>query len=266
MKIAALSPDVTRHRLLEGLLLRLARRPDTDAFVVRGGVLMRHWFRPIPRPADDLDLVATFPFSLEEAARRFLPVLADESVADGVKFDADRAPVEEIRLDTGSGLRVYVTGHAEGAEGEFHVDITFGPPQQPDPVFGALPTACGEVARLWVCRPESVVGHKMQAMYYRGMLGWRAKDLNDLRLLFSRVPMDDADLRKAIAAFLADAGGTGNDARAIFGPSSWWGLKLSLARWLDYVRSSRGQDVPEDLAAVVAEVAGYLAPVLEEIP
>src|SRR5437763_16016647 len=164
MKTVATSPDATRHRLLEGVLLRLARRPDAGEFVLRGGMLMRHWFRPVRRPAEDIDLVATFPFSVEEAAARFLPVLADGAVADGVAFEAERVRVEGIWLDTGSpGVRVYASGVAGGAEADFNVDITFGPPPRPAPVFAAIPTACGEAARLWVGRPEAVVGHKMQA-------------------------------------------------------------------------------------------------------
>jgi hypothetical protein len=98
------------------------------------------------------------------------------------------------------------------------------------------------------------------------MLSWRPKDLNDLRLLLTRVPTDDAELRRAIAAYLADLGGAGDDARAVFGPSSWWGMKRSSARWLDFVKSSRGQDAPRDVAAVVAEVAARLAPILEGLP
>src|SRR5215468_9141520 len=116
MRTEATSLDATRHRLLEGVLLRLARRPDVGEFVLRGGMLMRHWFRPTPRPAGDLDLVATFPFAVEEAARRFLPVFADEAVPDGVTFDPDRLRVEAIFLETGSpGVRVFATGVAGGA-------------------------------------------------------------------------------------------------------------------------------------------------------
>ena len=80
------------------------------------------------------------------------------------------------------------------------------------------------------------------------------------------MPMDGAALRGAIAAYLADVGATGEDARALFGASSWWGMKLSSARWLDFVKASRGQDVPRDLAGVVAKVAGRLAPILEGSP
>ena len=267
MRTEATSPDATRHRLLDGVLLRLARRPDAGEFVLRGGLLLRHWFRPVPRPAEDLDLVATFPFHVEEAARRFLPVLADGAVADGTTFDAERVRVEAIFLETGSpGVRVFASGAAGGAEADFHVDITFGPPPRPAPVFGEIPTASGAAARVWVCRPETIVGQKMQALRHLGMLSWRPKDLNDLRLLLARMPLDDAELREAIAAYMADLGGAGADARAVFGPSAWWGMKRSSARWLDFVQSSQGRDAPRDLGAVVAEVAGRLAPVLEGLP
>jgi hypothetical protein len=265
MKSEVTSGDAIRHRLLEGVLLRLARRPDASEFILRGGMLMRHWFWPIPRPVEDIDLIASFPFSVEEATRRILPVLV-EATSDGVVFDAEEAHAEGIWLDTGTpGVRLFACGVAGGVEAEFYVDITFGPPPRPAPVFAEVPTGCGEAARLWTCRPEAVVGHKMQALWHRGMLGWRPKDLEDLRLL-TRVPMDDADLGRAITAYLADVGGTGDDARGLFGPASWWNMKLASARWLDFVKSSRGRDVPRDLAAVVSEVAGHLAPILEGLP
>ena len=87
----------------------------------------------------------------------------------------------------------------------------------------------------------------------------------DLRRLLTRVPMEDTEVRGAIAAYLADLGGSG-EARAMFGPSSWWGMKLSSARWLDFVKSSRGQGAPRLLADVIAEIAGRLAPFLESLP
>jgi hypothetical protein len=267
MRTEATSLSATRHRLLEGALLRLARRPDAGELVLRGGVLMRHWFRPAPRPAEDLDLIAAYPLTAEEAARFFLDVLADGSVADGVAFDADRVRAEGIWLDTGTpGVRVFATGTAGGDEVDFNVDVTFGPAPRPAAVLVAIPTACGEIARVRACRPEAVVGQKIQALLHRGMLGWRPKDLNDLRLLCARVPMDDADLRHAIATYLADIGAAGDAARALFGPASWWGMKMAAARWLDFVKASPGQRVPRDLAAVAAGIAGRLGPVLEVLP
>jgi hypothetical protein len=267
MRTEATSLDATRHRLLEGILLRLARLPDAGGLVLRGGMLLRHWFRPIPRPVGDLDLVTTSPLGVDEAMRLFLPLLGEGTVADGVTFDVERVRADAICLTTGSpGVRVFASGCAGPDEIDFHIDVTLDPSPRPAPVLGDLPTACGEPARVWMCRPESIVGQKMQALAHLGMLCWRPKDLDDLRLLLARMTMDDSEMGEAIAESFAALGRTGADARAVLGPSAWWGMKRSSARWLDFVKSSRGRDVPRDLAAVVAEVAGRLAPVLEGLP
>jgi hypothetical protein len=257
----------TRHRLLEGVLLRLARLPDMDRFVLRGGMLMRHWFRPLFRPAGDLDLVSTFPFDVPETARRFVPILGDRGVDDGVTFDAVRFRVEGIWLETAyPGVRVFASGEIDEVEDEFSVDITFGEPLIPEPVLGDYPMQeSGLTARLWMCRPETIVGRKLHALMHMGMLHWRPKDLNDLRLLLGRVPMEPAALPEAIAASFTSRGNATSDARTIF-RDPWWTLKRSTARWQDFVRASRGQQVPAKLSTVVEEVAGYLKPILEHLP
>jgi hypothetical protein len=73
-------------------------------------------------------------------------------------------------------------------------------------------------------------------------------------------------MRVSIAAYLADLGGTRDDARALFGSESWWDTKFSSARWQDFVRASSGLDVPKDVTGVVADVARRLAPILEDSP
>jgi hypothetical protein len=229
-------------------------------------MLLRHWFRPLPRPALDLDLVAPSPLTVEEATHRYLPLFADAAVSDGVAFDTDRLRVEGIWQHTDNpGVRIHASGAVGEDEADFQVDVSGGPPPRPAPVFGELPTACGQPARVWMCRPESIVGQKIQALWHLGMLGWRPKDLSDLCLLLERLPMGPTSLREAITAAFADLGGTGADARGLFGASSWWGMKLSSARWQDFVKS-RGRGAGADLAAVVAFVAGRLAPVLEGLP
>jgi hypothetical protein len=261
------SADALRHRLLEGVLLRLARLPDADRFVLRGGMLLRHWLRPLPRPAGDLDLVATFPFGVEDTARRFVPLLADRTVADGVAFDPERFRVEGIWLHTDfPGVRLYAAGEVDGIEYQFSVDVTFGEPLVPPPELGEYPMAWSKrTAQLWMCRPETITGRKLHALRHMGMLHWRPKDLNDLRLLLGRVPLDAAALPGAIAASFTSRGDSPADARRLFDRDSWWGMKTSSARWQDFVRASRGQEVPRDLAAVVAEVGERLRPVLERL-
>jgi hypothetical protein len=259
--------DETRHRLLEGVLLRLARLPDAHRFVLRGGMLLRLWFRPHPRPAGDLDLVATFPFSVEETTRRFVALLADRGVDDGVVFDAERFRAQGIWLHTDfPGVRLFGSGEVGGVEDDFSVDVTFGEPLTPAPQLGEYPMPDrGLSARLWMCRPETIAARKLHALRHMGMLHWRPKDLDDLRLLLGRVPMRPADLPGAIAASFASRGDPPADARALFGPDSWWSMKRSGARWLDFVGERGGPAAPGSLARVVAEVAERLNPVLGQL-
>jgi hypothetical protein len=229
-------------------------------------MLMRLWFRPWDRPAGDLDLVSTDGFSVEETARRFRPLLADRSVDDGVIFDARRFRAQGIWLNTKyPGVRLYACGEVEGVEDEFTVDVTFGEPLVPAPEYHEYPMECGLVARLWMCRPETIAGRKLHALAQTGVLHWRPKDLNDLRLLLTQVPIDFAELGGAIECSFTSRGNTLAEARSVFGPQAWWKLKMSAARWRDFVEDSAAGAVPEDLSAVVAEVANRLQRVWEQL-
>lgn len=255
-----------RHRLLEGFLLRLARLPNSTAFVLRGGMLMRLWFRPLNRPAGDLDLVATFPFSVAETERHFVPVLTDRSIDDGVRFEKQRFRIEGIWQNTDfPGVRLLASGEADGIEDEFNVDVTFGEPLVPTPEVGDYPMRDGTLtARLCMCRPETIVGRKLHALWHMGMLHWRPKDLNDVRLLLSRVPLDACALPEAIAASFTSRGDAPGRARTLF-RSDWWTMKRSMARWHDFLKDVQGREAPSDLSGVVAEVGRRIDPVLEQL-
>ena len=255
-----------RHPLLEGVLLRMARLPHVDSFILRGGMLLRHWFRPVPRPAADLDLVADFPFDVDETRRRFTPLLADRGVEDGVTLDAGRFRVEGIWQNTDyPGVRIHATGVADGSEIDFHVDVTFGEPLDPPPTTGEYTMEWSpHVVRLRMCRPETIVGRKLHALFHMGLMHWRAKDLNDLRLLASRVALDPDALPVAIATSFASRGDAPANARTFFA-REWWALKRSAARWHEFARAADDPAVPTNLAQVVAAVATRLGPTLERL-
>lgn len=263
------SPDATRHRILEGLLLRLARQPGHEQLILRGGMLMRLWFRPLDRTASDLDLVATYPFDIEATRQRFLPVLTDRGVDDGVEFDPRRFLAEGIWQHTDfPGVRLFLAARADDVWTDVSVDVTFGEPLRPAPRAGdyLMGSAAdrGLTARLWMCRPETIIGRKLHALWHMGMQ-WRPKDLNDLRLLLTRVPLNLADVPEAIVSSFTSRGDPPADARAVFGPDGWWGMKTSTARWHDFVRETEGLDVPRKLGDAVADVVRTLGPVLEQI-
>ncbi|MGF1579769.1 MAG: nucleotidyl transferase AbiEii/AbiGii toxin family protein [Gemmataceae bacterium] len=256
------------HRLLEGILLRLARLPEAHQFILRGGMLMRLWFRPLLRLANDVDVVATFPFSVDETARRFVPLLSDRGFDDGVILDHERFRAEGIWLHTNfPGVRLFGAGEVDGIEEEFSVDVTFGEPLVPEPELGEYPMlGCGLTASLWMCRPETILGRKLHALLQMGRRHWRPKDINDIRLLLRHMPMNLDDLTAAIEVSFTSRGDTIDDARSLFRQHSWWTTKTSAARWHDFVRTSNDQEVPPDLLGVVANISERLDPILEQLP
>jgi len=254
-----------RFRILSGYLCRLARRRDAADLVLRGGMLLRHWFAPWPRPVGDLDLVATYPFDIEETGRRLKAVLADQQIDDGVAFDTDRHRVQGIWLNTNfPGVRMFASARVEEVHAQFSIDITFGEPLIPPPQLAEYPLTSGPSPKLWMCRRETIVGRKLHALWHMGLMHWRPKDLHDLWLLMRSTPLGTTDLRDSIVASFSSRGDTSADALLLFGDQSWWNTKTASARWYDFVSVTPG--APDDLDAIVEETAQRLQPILEQLP
>jgi hypothetical protein len=118
--------DSARHRLLEGFVLRLALQPDADAFVLRGGMLLRQWFPALGRPALDLDLLCALPFDVQDLRHRLRAVLA-QPVGDGVTFTPERFRLDPIWVNTPApGLRLFAVGRVDEELADLRVDVTFG--------------------------------------------------------------------------------------------------------------------------------------------
>src|SRR5687768_14688386 len=95
----AMADKPVRHRLLGGFVRRIAEGGDADAFALRGGMLVRHWFPESRRPARDVDLVCRLPYDVRAMRALFARTLARE-VGDGVVFEADRFRVDKIQTAT----------------------------------------------------------------------------------------------------------------------------------------------------------------------
>jgi hypothetical protein len=260
--------EAARHHVLEGLLRRVARLPQPEGFVLRGGMLTRLWAAPAPRPAQDLDFVGIFPHGLEETVRRFAPALADRDLADGVLIDAAAFRARAIWEDSDfPGVRLTVRVGLGAADRDVQIDIGFGDPLVPLPQLVDYPTIIpGAPPRLWCCRPETMAGWKLHGLAEKGERLWRPKDLYDLLLIGERVELKVPELAQAIAVAFTSRGFRAEQAPAVLADAAWWASKTSLFRWADFRRRAEGLDVPEDLAEVVARVTARLRPALELLP
>ncbi|MBZ4421902.1 nucleotidyl transferase AbiEii/AbiGii toxin family protein [Myxococcus sp. RHSTA-1-4] len=243
------------------VLRRLARSSEVEALVLRGGLMMRRWSGPVPRPVEDLDFLARFPFDAADTVRRLESVLRVE-VEDGFSFGALRSEV--IWAETAfPGVRVFVETRLPGVEGTFElrIDTGFGDPMEPGPAWTEYGVGEGGVARVLACRPETLLGWKVHGLFERGKGRFRPKDLFDVYLLTRYAPLDAALLPRALRLAFDSRGDSLELMTRLmegeFGRSPW-----SNEKWARY-RASHPEGRPEALADVVSAVAAALRPVWE---
>ncbi|MEM1069664.1 MAG: nucleotidyl transferase AbiEii/AbiGii toxin family protein [Planctomycetota bacterium] len=257
--------DATRHRILEGALARLARSPHTNRFILRGGMLMRLWFRPYDRPASDIDLVSTSVFDIAAAEKQLTEALFTDAFDDGLAFNHHRYRVQGIWLNTEfPGVRMIAFGMTNGVEHPMSIDVTYGESLVPAPRIDEYPLANGRNVRFKMCRPEAILARKLHALYAMGMRHWRPKDLNDVRLLLISKPVSLEDMLDGLVYSFRSRGDHEKGIDQLFAPDSWWTTKAASARWRDFVARSNGT-VPRELSDAIHIVSKRLSPVLERL-
>jgi hypothetical protein len=251
----AFAAKPARHRLLGAFVRRLAEGADADAFALRGGMLVRHWFPESRRPARDVDLVCRLPYDLRAMRALFARTLARDA-GDGVVFEADRFRVDRIQTATPHpGMRLYAVGRAGGDFGEISIDTTFAMPIWPDAVRAELRLGGGKVP-FWLCPPEMLVGRKLQVLAQLGPQRWRPKDLSDVWMIL-RGSRTGGLLGEAIERAFA-----GYDHAPVeeLLDGAFWTDRAADVRWSRFVGQLPRGVVPAHPAALVADLRSALQP------
>ncbi|MBX2799930.1 MAG: nucleotidyl transferase AbiEii/AbiGii toxin family protein [Myxococcales bacterium] len=248
------TPHHARHRMLEGLLWRVAQHPDAEAFVLRGGLLVRRWFSELDRPALDVDLVCDLPYDAAAMRQRVAEILSVRAT-DGVRFH-----VPGFRLDATwahteiPGFKLKVAGWVDGRPTDVTADLTFRLPVWPAPVRTSW-EGPGGAASLRTCQPQTLIGRKLQVVAELGRRYWRPKDLNDARLLLRRFELSRAVLDRSLQAAFEGYAETLAEVREAFSRDGWWHTPQAEARWEMYLEECHpSYDAPDDLDAAVGEV------------
>jgi hypothetical protein len=248
----AFAAKPARHRLLAGFVRRIAGGPDADAFALRGGMLVRHWFPESRRPARDVDLVCSLPYDLRAMRALFARTLARDA-GDGVVFEADRFRVDPIQTATPHpGMRLFAVGRAGGDFGEISIDTTFAMPIWPAAVRSEL--RLGGNVPFWLCPPEMLVGRKLQVLAQLGPHRWRPKDLSDVWMIL-RGSRTGAALGEAIERAFA-----GHDHAPVEDllDAAFWTDRAADLRWSRFAgRLPRGV-VPERAEVLAADLRDAL--------
>jgi hypothetical protein len=238
------SLQALRHHLMRGVIERIAR--TTHDFVLRGGFLTREWVDPLPRPTQDLDFVGDFAFDVGITSAKLAGAF-ELRLDDGIVIEQVVVPLA-MWLDTGfPGVRLAVVVRIEGAEQRIGIDVGFNDP--------LVPPATTWPNGMRVVRPETQLAWKLHGLVELGDQ-WRPKDLADLWLIATRVPLEAPVLPAAIEAAFTSRGFTTAQARTALDDPRW-SMKTARVRWAGH----RGLV----LADVIGEVRERLQPALEAL-
>lgn len=244
------SPPRGQARLQAGLLARLARHPDSDAFVLRGGARIRSLLPAEKRPVQDIDLICLLPFHLPSVTRDLRALLA-APLGDGLSFEPDRAIFRPFFRPGLPGLQMI----APCGQERVAMDLMFGLPIWPPPERIAL--ASGPC--LGVC-PETILARKLQVLAELGRARFRPKDLADLASLLASVPFDRRLLAESLDLTFEPHPEQRALAREALGHPLWWRSPEMEARWSLFASAS-----PMPLGPLDATVAAVRSALLEAV-
>jgi Nucleotidyl transferase AbiEii toxin, Type IV TA system len=177
-----------RDALLRAFLRRAIACPEAGGLVLRGSLLLNA-LCPNARPPQDVDYLVPGPFDREASERIALAIIATSDPAGGPPL-----ALEDTAVIFGEtpwpGLRAFVSGGGEAFQVDFSSDDPLPEPPRPVEIAGA--------GRTLACTAETLFGWKLHGLVEFGRGRWRAKDLFDLWLLYTRLPLALGPLRTAI--------------------------------------------------------------------
>ncbi len=254
-----------RERALVGVVERAAHSMHSERLLLRGGLAIREFVRPVPRPIDDVDFLGLGPLDADSAQPVAADLLAVE-IGDGLVYSAPT--FEVIWAETEHpGLRVRTFAECGTSRSEeavaVQIDIGFGDPRVADDV-------CLQVAGVTRTVPtvavETLLAWKIHGLFERGRGRWRAKDLYDVVLLGSSPELDRAVLPECLRVAFESYG---HDLAMMhrFLHGSWGQSRASRRKWKSFCAERRSEPsavcIPTDLASVIARARTIVAAIAE---
>ena len=183
-----------------------------------------------------------------------------------IRFDPDSIEARAIKQDADyEGVRVTFRGHLQNARIPMQVDVAFGDVLYPIPPVTDYPTILDYAApSLRVYSRESTIAEKFEAMVKLGQLNSRMKDFHDIWLLSRHFEFDGATLATAIERTFAHRGTTIASNPTAFS-AAFTTDPAKVRQWQGFLRKSKLEGVPDELAIIVREIASFLGPTAEAL-
>jgi predicted nucleotidyltransferase component of viral defense system len=252
---------------MERFLYRLSVSPHNDRFILKGASLFLVWKGQNYRVSRDAGLLGFGNSDVEQLADLFRDICRVQVQDDGMIYLPESLSAEEIREDQAyDGVRITLVGILNQARIPLQVDIGFGDAITPAPEQVEYPALFDAPPPLLKAYPRyTLVAEKLEAMVKLGLANSRMKDFYDIWLL-SRLFSFEGDVLRAALENTFDRRRTTFPASTpfVFTPAFYEDPQKAV-QWTAFVKKSK-PDIPVgDLSAVIADIAVFLAPVIESL-
>lgn len=186
---------------------------------------------------------------------------------DGIDYDLDSPKVEGIREGQEyDGVRVTLNCLLHQARIPLQIDIGFGDAVIPAPELIEYPTLFGGPPPVLKAYPRyTFVAEKLEAMVKLGLANSRMKDFYDIWLVSRIFSFEGELLRSAITQTFARRRTAVPVSRPFALTSAFYEDHQKQVQWAAFIRKSKPEMQPGDLAAVVGAILEFVVPVIEAI-
>lgn len=253
--------EVLQYFAMERFLYRLSQSPHAERFILKGALLFNLWGAPASRPTRDIDLLGRMNNSVDALVTVFREVCHQAVESDGLVFTADSLQGQVIKEDADyAGVRLTFQAFLENARVPMQIDIGFGDIVVPEAALTDYPTILDHVKpRLRAYPKETVVAEKFEAMVKLGQLNSRLKDFFDLWLLSQQYTFDGMTLSSAVSQTFQNRQ-TAINPQPIALTAAFANDAIKQTQWKGFLRKSRLDIAPPQLADVVDAIGGFLLP------
>jgi len=251
----------------ERFLYRLAQSPYAERFVLKGAMLLLVWFAEIVRSTRDVDLLGFGELSDDELRRIFGAICTQPVEPDGIRFREDTVTVTPIRgQDPYGGRRVTLVGELGTARLSVQVDVGIGDAVIPPAEWLEYPSLLDlPRPRLRAYRPETSVAEKLHAMILLDLANSRMKDFFDLWVLSERCSFDGEVLAAAVRATFSRRGSRIPEQTPMALTEAFARHPDKARQWSAFVNKGELRPAPKEFTQVIAQLGGFLDPVLESL-
>lgn len=249
----------------ERLLYRLSCSSHDERFVLKGAWLFHLWGIS-RRTTRDVDLLGYGEDSVDAMERVLRDVCAQEvEPDDGLHFDPGSIDSREQRAkDRYAGVRIRMSAFLGSAEIRLQVDVGFGDPLAEHPIESEVPVLLGYPSPTMRAYPaEAAVAEKTEAIVRFGARNSRMKDFFDLLVLARERTFDGPLLARQMEATFSRRG-TPLPGDLPVGLTDGFGEQRN-GDWKAFLRSSKGEGVPDEFPRVVRSVREFVGPPLRAI-